>query len=400
MTVHPKSFTSHVALWFRWRWLLIGVTFTAALLTFVISSLVPKTYRSTAVVMPPYDGKTSFSFLEGISMDIFGSTEIPPFGLVTLLRSRALKDRVHERINLIEHYRKNDIEDAYVAFEDHLIVELESEASLGSAKIHAISLSVLDRDPEFCAELVNVIVDEWDGLFTEINRRSAGLRRQYVEENLLKTSADLASVEDSLRAFQELHGIAALQAQVEGTVESAIVLEQKITETQIVVQVLEKLFGPDHPELKRAKLQLKELQNQKKQFREPSEDETLMLPLGIAPELSLTYARLFRRVKTLEAIHQILVQQYEQAKMQELKDTPALRIVDRGNIPLHKYKPKRLFLVAISMISAFFLSLLLMYFLDYIQRTKGTEESRWLDEISQNLKSDLNRFLTFLRRKS
>ncbi len=400
MTVSPKNLTGHIALWFRWRWFLIGITFTAALLTAIISTLAPKTYRSTAVVMPPPDGRSPFSFMEGISIDIFGRSEIPPFGLITLLRSNALKDRVHQRIDLMEHYQKGNLEEAYIAFEDHLTVELESETSLGSIKIHAISISVLDREPEFCAKLVNTIVEEWDGLFIEISRRSAGLRRQFVEENLLQTSAQLAAVEDSLRAFQEFHGIAALNVQVEGTVASAIALEQKITDARIVVSVLERLFGPEHPELKRAKLQLQELQKQQKRFQEPSDGETLLLPLGIAPEISLKYTRIFRRVKTLEAIHRILVQQYEQSRMQELKDTPALRIVDHGNVPIHKFKPRRLFLVLVSVISAFFLSLLLIYFLDYMQRVKGTEEYRWIEEINEHLKADRQRLCKFFRRKS
>jgi tyrosine-protein kinase Etk/Wzc len=235
------------------------------------------------------------------------------------------------------------------------------------------------------------LINEWDGLYTELNRHGASLRRQYVEENLHQTGSELAVMEDSLRTFQEEHGISALEQQLEGTVASAVLLEQKIIDTRITIRVLEKILQSDHPELKRAKLELQEMYKQQKQFQESSNDETLLLPLGKAPEVSLAYARIFRRVQTLEAIYQILIQQFEQAKMQELKDTPAIRIVDYGKVPINKYKPKRAILVIIAFASSLFMSLIVVYFLDYLVQTRGSDESRWLEEIIQMLRNDLQK---------
>ncbi len=383
--------SDHISLWFRWRWTIIKVVFAAAFITAIISLIIPKTYRSTAVVFPPYEGGMALPFMEGISIDIFGRNEIPASGLISLLKSRALKDRIHEKVDLIEHYEQDDIERAYEAFEEHIEVEIESEETFGKVTIIAIAVSILDYDPEYCARMVNLLMNNWDRLYIELSRHGASLRRQYVEENLHKTAADLAAVEDSLRAFQEEHGISSIEAQLEGTVQAAVMLEQKIIDTRIVVQVLGKLFQSNHPELQRAKMELQELYNQQKQLKQSDSDKTLLLPLGKAPEVSLAYTRIYRRVKTLEAINQILVQQYEQAKMQELKDTPAIRIVDYGEVPINKYKPKRAILVIIATFSALFMSLVLVYFLDYVNRNEGSEESRWLDEIIELLKSDFKK---------
>lgn len=396
MAAPPKSFTDHITLWIRWRWFLVGVVFSAAVLTFVVSSIIPKTYRSTATVLPPFEGGTSLPFLQGVSIDIFGTNEVPASGLVVLLKSRALKDKVQNRIDLMKHYDKEDLEKAYSAFEDHLQVEMETEESFGAVTIIALKIHVLDKDPEFCAELVNVVVDEWDNLYTDVSRRSAMFRRQFVEENLHQTSMELAAAEDSMRAFQEEHGITALEAQVQGTISAAMALEQKIADARITVQVLEQLFQPNHPELQRAKLQLQQLLQQQKEIQKPSAEETLLLPLDIAPELSLEYSRIFRHVKTLEAIHEVLVQQYEQLKMQELKETPALRIIDRGEVPIHKYKPKRLILTVMAMFSALFLALIAVYFLEYANRTRGTEEYRWVEDAIENLRSDARHILRWI----
>jgi len=393
----PKSFIDHVTLWMRWRWFLIGIVFCAALLTAVVSSLMPKTYRSTAIVLPPFEGGTALPFLGGVSVDIFGGNEIPVSGLATLLKSRSLKDRVHSRIDLKEHYKKDILEKAYSAFEDHLDVEIEGEESFGAVSVVAFKIHVLDRDPEFCARLLNVVIEEWDRLCVELNRRGAMLRRQFVEENLLETSADLAAAEDSLRSLKERYGIASLEAQVEGTVTSAVALEQKITETRITIQVLEKLFQRSHPDLQRARLELQGLLQEQKKLRVAESGEGLLIPLDIAPEISLAFARQYRKVKTLEVIHEVLVRQYEQARIQELKDTPTLRIVDRGKVPEYKYKPKRIILVFIASLSAFFFAVLAMYFLNYVAQAKGSEEYSWIEEVIAHLENDLKRLKRLLR---
>jgi uncharacterized protein involved in exopolysaccharide biosynthesis len=257
--------------------------------------------------------------------------------------------------------------------------------------IVAIAISVIDKDPELCARLVNVTVNAWNDLYVELNQQGARLRRAYVEENLFATGDELAAAEDSLRRFQETYGISSFEAQIEGTVSSIIALEQKIMNTTITVEILSRIFQPGHPELQRAKLELQSLLKQKKELQEPSDRESMILPLDIAPELSIMYMRIYRRVMTLEAIHSVLVQQYEQTKMQELRETPAIRIVDSGAVPLYKYRPRRLILMIIASICAFFLTLVVVYFFDYRKQVKGTENYRWLEEVEKHLQSDFQR---------
>ena len=399
MNTGPRRFVDHITLWIRWRWFLIGVTFFAALLTFIISSLAPKTYRASAIVMPPFEGGVALPLLGGVSVDIFGANEVPAASMVTLLKSRALKERVHQRINLMKHYKQPDLETAFDALDAHLQVEIESEASFGSINIIAFNLHVLDRDPAFCAELLHVVLDEWDALTIELNRRGATLRRQFVEASLAKTTAEMAVKEDSLQAFQEHYGIAEFQAQVEGTVASAVALEQKIAEARIAVEVLSRLYQSGHPLVQRARLELEGLTQEKNKMQESKSFDSYLLPLKGAPELSLTYFHLYRDARLLQAVYEVLIQQYQQSKMQELKDTPALRIVDRGEIPLRKFKPRRLLLSLMAAISAFFLAILAVYGADYAQRARGTEDYRWIDEIRAHLANDRQRLGRLMRRR-
>jgi uncharacterized protein involved in exopolysaccharide biosynthesis len=136
---------------------------------------------------------------------------------------------------------------------------------------------------------------------------------------------------------------------------------------------------------------LQQLLAEEQKMKSAGEGSSLLLPLNTAPEISLEFARLYRQAKMLETMNDILVQQYEQARFQEMKNIPALRIVDKGSLPLHKFRPKRFMLVLIASISGFFLAVVVMYFREHLARVRGTEEYRWVDEIVSEFKHDRDR---------
>jgi tyrosine-protein kinase Etk/Wzc len=213
---------------------------------------------------------------------------------------------------------------------------------------------------------------------------------------LKQTNSELVVVEDSLRNFQQEHGIASVEAQVAGTVTSAVALEGKIAEARAIVDVYQKLYLPGHPDLQRAKLTLDGLLEEQKKLFSATNDKGLMLSFGAAPEIGLVVSRLMRQVKSLEIVKEILMQQYEQAKMQEFKEIPSLRIVDRGKVAINKYKPKRLILIAIAALSSLFLSLLFVYVTEYLRREKDLREQAMIDDAIGQVNADLQRLKRFI----
>ena len=71
----------------------------------------------------------------------------------------------------------------------------------------------------------------------------------------------------------------------------------------------------------------------------------MMLPFNEIPELSVEYIRLYRNVTLQEKILEFILPQYEQAKIQEAKDTPSIQILDKANYPIKKHRPKRALIV-------------------------------------------------------
>jgi uncharacterized protein involved in exopolysaccharide biosynthesis len=72
------------------------------------------------------------------------------------------------------------------------------------------------------------------------------------------------------------------------------------------------------------------------------------LALYGAPEIIMGYLRLQRELEIQNKILTTLIPLFEQAKLQEKKDTPSLLIIDYPNVPDKKAKPKRLIIVGAS----------------------------------------------------
>ena len=59
------------------------------------------------------------------------------------------------------------------------------------------------------------------------------------------------------------------------------------------------------------------------------------------PLLGVTYADLYRRTKIQEAVLEALTKEYEMAKVQEAKEIPTVKVLDKANIPDKKSFPPR-----------------------------------------------------------
>ena len=87
-----------------------------------------------------------------------------------------------------------------------------------------------------------------------------------------------------------------------------------------------------------------------------SDEKSVLLAFEDVPDLSLRYARLLREVEIQNQIMQIILPQYEQARMEESKNVPSLQIIDEPQIALNKTKPRRGLIVIAATLMAFMLS--------------------------------------------
>jgi uncharacterized protein involved in exopolysaccharide biosynthesis len=112
----------------------------------------------------------------------------------------------------------------------------------------------------------------------------------------------------------------------------------------------------------------------------------------------LEYARLLRNLKVQEAVYELLTQQYEQAKIMELKDTPTVQFLDEAGVPEKKSRPKRALIVAFALVLSLCANVLIVFTMEYfIDVKKNAGKHKFVIELGTLLSNDIRKLRTFLR---
>jgi hypothetical protein len=123
---------------------------------------------------------------------------------------------------------------------------------------------------------------------------------------------------------------------------------------------------------------------------EADDGSTLFPKFSTAPEIEQQLAVLMRDVEIKRSVYTVLSEQYEQAKIQELKDTPTLRVLDWAYPPELRSRPKRKKIVGISVALALLLSSVWVYYREKSgNRLQGDAEGAHYD-IAAMLRDDLD----------
>jgi uncharacterized protein involved in exopolysaccharide biosynthesis len=116
--------------------------------------------------------------------------------------------------------------------------------------------------------------------------------------------------------------------------------------------------------------------SQRRQFFEtqmkPAKDKltNAEIKLDRTPNTSLYYLEALRNLKFEESIYQVLVKQYEIAKLDEAKNAPLIQIMDKGIVPEKKSKPKRSLIVILATLVVFFLAVIWAFVRESLNRAK------------------------------
>ena len=106
------------------------------------------------------------------------------------------------------------------------------------------------------------------------------------------------------------------------------------------------------------------------------------------PDLITKYFRLQREFEVQETIYTFLVREFEEAKIQETRDTPTLHIIDEAVPPIKRVKPQRALLVLIAGFIAIIFSLIFVFIFESLSklRTNNPEDYSKLTSVIQSFR--------------
>jgi len=324
-----------------WRKFLIILTSIFTIIALAVAFLLPKEYKATARVLPSLRGDIlgtlGGSSLSGLAKDLTPLMNnkfniSTGYNYLSILNSNRALTRLIDQYDLMKVYSIND--SSY----EKTLKELRSNFVAEIDEYGTVEISIYDCDRYRAAQMANSLVEILNDITRELATLDAKNNREFIERRLENINAELKQVEDSLKAYQEKSGFVMTPEQSSALLAIADLYGMK-AKKEVEFAILEKTVTSDNDLLKQLKVELKELDKK----------------ISSLPSIGLTSIRLYRNVLIRQKIVEYLFPLYEQAKLQEVRDTPTVLVLDKAVPPEKKVRPPRLLII----LSGFVLGLLI-----------------------------------------
>jgi len=262
-----------------------------------------------------------------------------------ILVSRRCVEEAIVKFNIIEEKEFKYMFDATKYFRENVMV-ITKDKIAGTMEIGAF-----DKDPAKAKEIADFLVYQLNKINTELNILNAKNNKEFIQNRYNESKGDLTKLEDSLKRFQDVFGIAP-DIQVQAAVKAEIELESEIKSEEIKLALLKKILSPDQAEIKTLEEQITEMKKQLSEVRNNNDTQDVLTLKG-KPSIILNYLRLKREVEIQNKVMATLIPLLEQSKIEEKRETPSVLVLDPPIIPDKKVKPKRLNIMLISMLLSF-----------------------------------------------
>ncbi len=332
-----------------WRKFIIASALVTAFAMAVVSLLLPEWYVASTSVFPP-ETKSRMPFyaelLENLQVPFLGpvATGARPSSIyIDILLSRKVGEQIVEEFDLRRVYETVLIGDA--------IAILHSHASFSLLENGLLKIDFEDTDPERASAIANRFVELLDEFNQELNVTQASRTREFIAGQLELHKKDLNEAEEVLRRFQEENEALELDEQVRSALSVISNLTAEAIALEVELEILGQYASKSSEEYMSKKQRYDEIQEQLKKFKVNSarDDQDFVRSffptLDKVPQVTLELLRLTRRVQVEEKVYELLITEYERARIDEARDTPTVQVLDRASVPERKSRPKRKALV-------------------------------------------------------
>jgi uncharacterized protein involved in exopolysaccharide biosynthesis len=324
------------ALVWKRKKLIIRNTLIVSFVVAGISLLFSNWYKSTAIIILPSSQPIQLG-----NMGMIGEFGISNFlgtaddhnKILSILKSNSILEAVARKYNFVDKYGVDNMEEAIKALRENLDVNLEEEMQ--------ISVSFWDTDQEMVAEINNYIIYCLDSLNLALNTTKGRNNRVFIESRIEDVLDSLKSLEIEITRFMENEGLMSIPDQVRVGVESAAQVKLKIMEKEIELAVARNTFDENNTIIKQLRSELSSLRNKYQEFFKESTSEKLIPNFHRVPKLAVRYARLERQIEYYVKLVEFLGPQYENSRIEEMKNIPTIQVLDSATRPEKKDKPKR-----------------------------------------------------------
>jgi uncharacterized protein involved in exopolysaccharide biosynthesis len=341
------------------KWLIAKVTGIAMLIGVVLCFALPVRYTATTRIMPPQQTQSAASMLMMSQLASAGGGSLAALagsglGLknpndiyIGLLTSRPIADTIIRKFDLAKAYHAKNMTEARK--------ELADYTEVTSGKNGFISVTVTDKDKKRVADMANAYIDELRILTKSLAVTEASQRRLFYEEQLKQAREALVAAELTFQQVQQQKGLVQLDAQARAMIGGIAALRAQVAAKQVEVQTLRSYSTERNPDVQLAEKELSSLQAEEARMEQSNHSTGIAgLGLGNVPAAGLEYLRAAHELAYRQALFDILMKQYDAARLDEAKEAAIIQVVEPAIEPDRKTSPMRAFILLIFTISGLF----------------------------------------------
>ena len=328
----------------------------------VLAYVIPQRYTATAHLMPPDQPNTGMALLGAVTgkgapgalgalADQFLGIKNTGDLFVGVLKSETVQDDLITKFNLFKVYHDHKWEDAR-----H---DLARKSDISSdRKSEIITIEVTDHSPKRAAAMAEEYIAALNNVVTHVKTSSAHRERVFLEERLQQVSKDLESAEQAFGQFASKNTALDIREQGRAMISAGAQLQGELIAAQTELQGLRQIYTDNNVRVRSTEARIAELQREIAKMggvpggtgapaaasaapKDASlQGGQLYPPLRQLPLLGVTWADLYRRAVVQEKVFETLTQEYELARVEEVKETPSVKVLDYAQVPQKGFPPR------------------------------------------------------------
>lgn len=262
-----NSFSLIQFIW-RWKYPILIICAATTILSYIFSTpkfVTPK-FRSTAIIYAPRTNSIAKilmneqNYNERLDVKSY-AVEEETEQMMQILNTRDIQDTLIAKFNLAEHYK---ITPNQKYWQNRLYKMLTGNIKIKRTEFGAISITVVDEDPQIASNMANEIVAQLDTVKGRIEQERAAAAYHLLQQQLIDVTAEIKRVDDSLKVIMS-HGVFDFETQSERVMQQyAIAISQGNTAAVNRLQAeLDKLatWGPQSEALRELQYNFREYQS-------------------------------------------------------------------------------------------------------------------------------------------
>ena len=396
------------------RWFIAKVTTAFAVVAIIYALLATPIYKSTIQIMPPASGGGSgaMAMLAASGMgDLVGSLGGSTGDMVVgVTKSTAVLDKVIDANSLLTRKPEGfsligSIKNIFSQAEDKPQPKMRTKVreslaqtiqSAADKKSGIITVSVTDTSQDMAVKLAKSIYEETLTVLQTVAVTPEAQKRAFLEKQLKDNHKELITAEKKLIDYQQKTGMIGGSG-APSAITALGALQANMVAKEIELKAAQRFATKANPQIKKLQSEYDAI---KRQFEQNSANTGTSPLSGVGikklPGASLEYAAFVRDYKFRESLMQILLRQYETAKINEAQNPLIIQLLSEPTYPELKDSPKRAKIVILATILGGFLGVFAAFIRHFLSLSQNDPETAGkIQFIKGALATDLKK----LRRK-